>query len=367
MVSEIYFSQHMQFILPILSTISIAMLWLLLFRKRSILDKPGPDIVPKRSPVPTMQWLFVFIAICVWFLVWFPQYIQHPIVQWLLAGCIILLAISARDERRYIRGQSDIPAWIRVLVQIWAILVALYVGNIWIPEWTFQGMIITIPKIIFALFFVCRSLLCINAINRFDGVYGQASGVSSIGFLTTMLLIQFVVLPYYGEISIGHETILLLVRDMSYVLFVVSLVYTIIEYKPRWLVRDLGTMIFGFTLAYLSIVWWVKIGTIIVALSLVIFDALRVWVHRLCVLRKSPLQWDYTHLHFRLLGLGRSRGEVRAFVRWRGLFMMVIMILQDTDRADKFIIFIALAVIFFAINGYLFWIKKLPCGLHIKK
>lgn len=367
MVREIYFSQHMQFILPILSTISIAALWLLLFRKRGVLDKPGPDITPKRSPVPTMQWLFVFIAICVWFLVWFPQYIQHPIVQWLLAGCAILLVIATRDERRYIRGQSDIPAWIRVIVQIGAILIALYVGNIWIPEWTFQGMIVAIPKIVFALFFVCRSLLCINAINRFDGVYGQASGVSSIGFLTTMLLIQFVVLPYYAEISIQHETILLLVRDMSYVLFVVSLVYTIIEYKPRWLVRDLGTMIFWFALAYLSIVWWVKIGTIIVALSLVIFDALRVGVHRLCVIRKSPLKWDYTHLHFRLLGLGRSRGEVRAFVRWRGLFMMVIMILQDTDRADKFIIFIALAIIFFAINGYLFWIKKLPCGLHIKK
>lgn len=367
MVGEIYLSENMEFILPIVTTIGIAALGLLLFRKYSILDKPGPDIIPKRKPVPTMQGIFVFIAIVVWFGVWFPEYMANSIVQWLLVGCAILLAIAAWDERRYIHARPDIPAWIRLLVQIAAICIALYIGNVRIPERTFQGMIVVVPKIVFALFFVCRAMLCINAINRFDGVYGQASGVSSIGFLTTMLLIQFVVLPYYTDISAQHEYLLILVRNISYIFFIVSLVYTIIEYKPRWLVRDLGTMMFGFALAYVSIVGWVKIGTIIVALSLVIFDAVRVGLHRLFVLHKSPLRGDYTHLHFRLLWLWRNRGEVRAFVRWRGLFMMIIMLLQGTERTDKFVIFIALAVIFFALNGYLFWIKKLPCGLHIKK
>lgn len=367
MVVQIYLSDSMEFILPIITTIGIASLWLLLFRKQGILDKPGPDITPKRNPVPTMQGIFVFIAILVWLAVWFPDYMYNPIVQWLLTGCAILLAIATRDERRYIRGLTDIPAWIRLLVQIGAIIIALYIGNVWIPEWTFQGMIVAVPKIVFAAFFICRAMLCINAINRFDGVYGQASGVSSIGFLTTILLIQFVVLPYYTQISIDHESLLLLVRDVSYIFFIVSLVYTIVEYKPRWLVRDLGTMMFGFALAYLSIVWWVKIGTIIVALSLVIFDAVRVGLHRLFVLHKSPLKGDYTHLHFRLLWLGRTRGEIRAFVRWRWLFMMIIMLLQGTERTDKFVIFLALAVIFFAVNAYLFWIKKLPCGLRIKK
>lgn len=91
----------------------------------------------------------------------------------------------------------------------------------------------------FAGFFVVRSLVCINAINRFDGVYGQASGVSSVGFLTIVLLIHFVVLPYYTGISDINLDILSWVSAISSLFFVLSLVYTIVEYKPYGLLRDL--------------------------------------------------------------------------------------------------------------------------------
>lgn len=96
--------------------------------------------------------------------------------------------------------------------------------------------------------------MCINAINWFDGVYGQASGVSSIGFLTVALLIHFVVLPYYSDITTINAEILSWVSAISLLFFVLSLAYTIVEYKPYGLLRDLGTMVFGFTLAYISIV-----------------------------------------------------------------------------------------------------------------
>lgn len=112
----------------------------------------------------------------------------------------------------------------------------------------------SIPFVMFVGFFVVRSLLCINAINWFDGVYGQASGVSSVGFLTVVLLLYLVVLPYYSSISSLNADILAWVSDISLLFFVLSLVYTIVEYKPYGLLRDLGTMVFGFTLAYISIV-----------------------------------------------------------------------------------------------------------------
>lgn len=291
----------------------------------------------------------------------------EPLVQWLFVWSLILLIIATRDETHYILGKKDIPAWFRLLIQIIAIIVAIYIGNIWIDERVFKGMIVPIPQRLFVLFFVIRSMICINAINRFDGVYGQASGVSSIWFLTTFLLIQFVVLPYYTTITPDNEAVLNIVKNISYIGGIATLVYTVIEYKPLGLVRDLGTMICGFMLAYLSIVGWVKIGTLVVALSLVIFDAIWVALHRVFVLKKSPLKGDYTHLHYRLLGLWRTRGEVRAFVRWWSLVMMVIMIMQDTDRSDKLIIFFVMALIFFGVNAYLFRIKKLPCGLQVKK
>jgi len=121
-------------------------------------------------------------------------------------------------------------------------------------ERVFQGVVVTVPFVVFAGFFVIRSLLCINAINWFDGVYGQASGVSSVGFLTIVLLLHLVVLPYYSAISSVNADILAWVSDISLLFFVLSLVYTIVEYKPYGLLRDIGTMVFGFVLAYISIV-----------------------------------------------------------------------------------------------------------------
>jgi UDP-GlcNAc:undecaprenyl-phosphate GlcNAc-1-phosphate transferase len=297
----------------------------------------------------------------------FPQWWDFALFQWLFAWITIILAVTTVDEYFYIRGKQDLPAWIRLLAQIVAAVVAIYIGGIAMDERVFQGVVVSVPFVVFAGFFVLWSLLCINAINRFDGVYGQASGVSSIGFLTIVLLIHFVVLPYYSSISSANADILLWVSDISLLFFVLSLVYTIVEYKPYGLLRDLGTMVFGFTLAYISIVGWAKIGTLVVALSLVIFDAIWVGIHRIFFLRKNPLKGDYTHLHYRLLWLGWTKGEVRFFVRGWSLVMMVLMLLQWADRWWKIVIFVVMALVFFWVNGYLFWVKKLPCGLKVIK
>lgn len=93
------------------------------------------------------------------------------------------------------------------------------------------------------------------------------------------------------------------VEVMALLLFFVSLISVVIEYKPLGLLRDVGIMFFGFAIAYLSVVGGAKIGTLIVALSLPIFDAIRVGLYRIFILKKNPLNGDYTHLHHRLMGL----------------------------------------------------------------
>jgi UDP-GlcNAc:undecaprenyl-phosphate GlcNAc-1-phosphate transferase len=330
-----------------------------------ILDKPWIDIVPARKPVPTMQWLLVYVILMIVVSLFFPQWRTLSLFQWLFAGISVILFITTIDEYLYIKGKKDFPAWIRLLGQVLAAVLAIWIGGIAMDEWVFQGMVIAIPSMVFVWFFLLRSLICINAINWFDGVNGQASGVSSIGFLTMALLIVLVVLPHYSGITADNAIVLYWVRDMALLFFVLSFVYAMIEYRPYWLLRDLGTMVFGFTLAYLSIVWWAKIGTLVVALSLVIFDAIWVGVHRIFFLRKNPLKGDYTHLHYRLLWLGWTKWEVRWFVWWWSLVMMVLMLLQWADRRSKVVIFIVMALVFFGVNGYLFWVKKLPCGIQI--
>jgi UDP-GlcNAc:undecaprenyl-phosphate GlcNAc-1-phosphate transferase len=144
---------------------------------------------------------------------------------------------------------------------------------------------------------------------------------------------------------------------------VVSFVYTIVEYKPYGLLRDAGVMVYWFALAYLSLLGWAKIGTIMVALSLPIFDAIWVICHRIFVLRKNPMKGDYTHLHHRLLALGRSRVELRRFIRLWSVVMMILILLQWTNRLNKAIIFILFALIYFGVNAYVFWYKKKPTTL----
>jgi hypothetical protein len=51
-----------------------------------------------------------------------------------------------------------------------------------------------------------------------------------------------------------NRDMLVLVSDLSLILFFVSLISTIIEFKPYGLLRDVGIMFFGFALAYLSVV-----------------------------------------------------------------------------------------------------------------
>ena len=68
----------------------------------------------------------------------------------------------------------------RLIGHIAGALLAVRIGNIGPQELIINGNVLLIPQRLLAIGFTLWSILCINAINRFDGIYGQASGVSSI-------------------------------------------------------------------------------------------------------------------------------------------------------------------------------------------
>lgn len=358
----------MNYILVPVISILFAFIGLKLFRRLHILDKPGNDLKNTRKPVPTIQWIFVYVGFFVSIAVLFPQYLHNNLFWGLILGSLPIVVFELLEELNYIGKLSfKIPPSLRLIGHIAGALLAVYIGSFGPQEIIINGHIRAIPQWLLAGGFVIWSILCINAINRFDGIYAQASGVSSVGFLTIFLLIQFVVFRHYTNFTDLNMQTLLFVKNISFVLFCISLVATVVEYKPLGLVRDVGIMFFGFSLAYLSVVGWAKVGTLIVALSLVIFDAIWVWLWRMFVMKKNPLKWDYTHLHHRLLGLWRNRKEVRWFVWIWSFIMMIFILIQWTDRSNKLIIFTVMALVFFWINYYLFIVKKLPCGLAMKK
>ncbi len=265
--------------------------------------------------------------------------------------------------------QSGIKAKYRLVLQVIAGIIAFGIWGVGIHEfvltgnatWVLGWWLASVLTVLWFMWFM-------NAINWFDGINGLASGISTIGFATVYFLLQSVVLPYYSDI-ITPETMatLTMTTNIAFLLTLGGLVYTTIEYKPIWLLRDIGIVFYGYALAYLSLLWGAKIGTLLVVLSLPIFDSIWVFINRIFIMKKNPMKKDWTHLHYRLMALGRSRSEVRRFVRWWSAFFMIIMLLQDTNRMSKIIIFILMAVIFFGVNIYLFWVKKLPMEYVVKK
>ncbi|MFA5747899.1 MAG: hypothetical protein WC872_02175 [Candidatus Absconditabacterales bacterium] len=358
----------LKYIFSIILSGIIAFLGIKIFAKLNILDRPGKDLKNTRKPVPTIQGVFVYIGFIVISLILFPSFGHNNIFIGLAIGSLPIVLVQLLDELHYIgKFKLKIPQLVRLLSHILGGILAIYFGKIGAQEFIIGSNVFFVPQRFVAIFFIGRSILCINAINWFDGIYAQASGISCIGFLTIFLLIQFVVFGHYVNFTEINLQILNTVKNISFILFGISLVSTFVEYKPLALVRDVGIMFFGFALAYLSVVGGAKIGTLIVTLSLVIFDAIWVGFYRIFVIKKNPLKGDYTHLHHRLLGLGRNRIETRAFIRIWSLVMMILILIQGTDRTNKLIIFAMMAIIFFGVNIYIFLVKKSQCGLKMEK
>lgn len=360
----------MQYIWILLISIVIYRISMRLAYRYRILDKPGPD-VPKRKPVPTLLWLVAFLIPLAIVLLMRPEDIlawSGPFF-WLRVWLFAIVVVTAIDELwRIVSPKLRVWPIPRLLVQLSAIGFAAVVSGVWISEFQWiNGTIIEFWPLTSFLLTVWWFLLFINAINWFDGIYGLATGMSSIWFLTIAALLSLVVIPAFPDIS---QTMLTLLQDVSWyamVFFIVTALGTIIEFRPWWLMRDVWTMGFWFVLAYLALLWWAKIWTIIVVLMFPLFDAVWVIIDRVHRRRKNPLYGDFTHLHYRLMALGRNRNEVRVFIWWLSLFFVVLMLLQGVDRVWKLIIFVMVACIFFWVNWYLYRKKWLEAEYDRKK
>ncbi len=343
-----------------LCLVGVPLLWRRISHRYNILDKPGHD-VPKRSRVPTLQGIGSVVAVVVTTLFFRPELFSAPYMTGLRGGLLVLVTVNFIDELgRLVHPKYRLSPKTKFVIQAAAALMALLISNVWFTSLSLGWVTITFHIVLSALLTMAWFGLCTNAINRFDGVYGLASWSSAIWFITIASLLTWVVLPLYPGID-GIEAQMVHAAIWCAWLFAgVTVVATVMEFRPLGVVREVGTMSFWFALAYLSLLWWAKIGTVIVVMLLPLFDALWVIIDRVWFRKVSPFKWDFTHLHYRLMALGRSRTEVRVVLWSISSFLAIIMLLQWWDRWDKAIIFVLVALIFFAVNGYLFWVKKLP-------
>lgn len=343
----------------IICLIAIPWFGLWLFQKLWIVEHKKWAEYYNRIPVPNAQGIWLWLTlIAVISLLW-RNYLGNQYTLIYIGSITILSLIATIDLFR------PIPSWIRLVVQIVLFGAIVYYGWVSIDVIRTSSGDLSLWSWIAIIGSIIWFALCTNAINRFDGIQGQASGVTTIWSFSLLAVVSFIVLPSYTELTPFVRDQLEITRIIALSLGLVSLVYTIIEYKPLGLIRDIGTTIFWFSLAYLALLGGAKVGTLIVTLSIVLFDSLWVIANRLFVIKKNPMKGDYTHFHHRLLANGRSRSETRWFVWiWSGL-LSVLVLLQGTNSINKRIIFIMMAALFFWLNIYLFWIKKLPTEMKV--
>lgn len=243
-------------------------------KKRKILDRPWPD-VPARSRVPNMQGIFLLLWFFATTALFFPQYYENKAFLGLAVGGGFIMLFSLIDTVLETAGKKWIKAKYRLLLQVIAWLIALGVWGVSISEFVINGNITrALPSYFIVFLTILWFVGFMNAINWFDGVYGLASGISTIWFVTIYFLLQKVVIPYYANvISAENLATLTMTTNIAFLLTLGGLLYTTIEYKPTGLLRDIWIIFYGYALAYLSLMGGAKIGTLLVVLSLPIFDA----------------------------------------------------------------------------------------------
>jgi UDP-GlcNAc:undecaprenyl-phosphate/decaprenyl-phosphate GlcNAc-1-phosphate transferase len=342
----------MQYILPALSAFILTLLSILIalrtYPKLGLMDRPKQYGL-NRKPIPYPGGIllyFVFLALA---LIFFDP---TPKLMGLLLGGGILVLVNFMDDR------MNLPAWLRLMVQILVALIMVWVG-IGISTITnpFGGyfyldqfeLIIKMGQysqtilLLSGLFTVAWILLIANTMNWLDGIPGLTSGITVIGGLTLFFLS---ISDLVSQPEIALLSILVAMMALAFWFFDF--------YPPKILIGDSGSMFFGLLLAVLAIFSGGKIATAFLILGFPILDALYVIVYRLASL-KSPFkggEWDKerkaVHLHHRLLEFGLSERQVLMLIYVLATIFGIIALLVGTK--GKFWAIVAIGILSFVLG-----------------
>jgi UDP-GlcNAc:undecaprenyl-phosphate GlcNAc-1-phosphate transferase len=209
-----------------------------------------------------------------------------------------------------------------------------------LTRWSIPFPMIGSLPILSLLFTVFWIGLTINALNWFDGLPGQVSTLSFIGFLTI------------GFLSLSSRVQQPQLALYAFVLAGIVLGSLVFELPgSRMLIGDSGAMFFGLMLGVLTIYSGGKVATAFLVLGVPLVDFALVIGRRL-LKRRSPLKGNATdeHLHHRLLQKGWKRIEIILLTAGIGTAFGVSALFFST--AEKFLAAIALFLLMLALSLY---------------
>jgi len=271
-------------------------------------------------PVPRLGGVAIYLAFLIASLLFYRPGSRNEIeTYWLLlfAG-LLIVSVHAYDD---VKGLSP---WPKLIAQTLAVLIILGpwngyfhgvllftinnpfgvhgagAGLLWYQQPTIKLFIdsqaiswAALPAIILTWFWTVGMM---NTVNWIDGMDGLAAGVVGITALFIMLI----------SLMLGQQSIAVLAAIFT------GAVQGFLPHNwhpARVFMGDSGAMFLGLALAVLSIMGGAKLALALMVLGVPILDVALVILNRVRR-RQSPLHYDKTHLHNRLLAIGLSVRQI---------------------------------------------------------
>jgi UDP-GlcNAc:undecaprenyl-phosphate GlcNAc-1-phosphate transferase len=283
------------------------------------LDRPAERRVHK-IPVPRLGGVAIYLAFAIISLLLYVPGPQNEInIYWLLliAG-FVTVVVHAYDD------VMGLGPWPKLIAQTLAVLLILgpwngqfhgvllftvnnpfgqHIANPALPwyqqptiELLINSQLISwaaIPAILLTWFWTVGMM---NTVNWIDGMDGLATGVVGItAFFVTII-----------SLMLGQQSIAVLAAIFTGAVFG----FLPHNWNPaRVFMGDSGAMFLGLALAVLSIMGGAKLALALMVLGVPILDVALVILNRLRR-GQSPLHYDKTHLHHRLLSMGFSVRQI---------------------------------------------------------
>jgi len=270
--------------------------------KMGAVDDPKLDKNPERRmhtrPIPRMGGLAIVFGFLLSTLVFLPM---NPQLQGMLLGAVVIVVLGIFDDI------YDLPAKLKLVVQLVAALIATLSGNV-ITDLSNPNIFSSNPYWHLGLLSVPVTVLWIvamtNAVNLIDGLDGLACGVSSISSLTLLV-------------------IALLLGEPQVAIMVAALAGGCLGFLPynmnpaKIFMGDTGATFLGYVLACISVQGLFKMYTLIsfvvpfLLFGLPIFDTCFAFIRRIAH-GQSPMHADRSHVHHRLIDMGFSQKQAVA-------------------------------------------------------
>ncbi len=264
----------------------------------------------------------------------------------------LLMSILTLSTVCFIDDRAKIPPSSRLLMQVAVAFVLFATGTriytltnpladfglgelLKLDAWTVTFPSIGPLPVLSGLFTVAWLLLTVNALNWFDGVPGQTSLLSAIGFLTI------------GFLSLSGRVDQPELALVAFVLAGIAAASAIFELPlplARVIPGDCGAMFFGLMLGVLTIFAGGKVATGFLVLGVPLVDSLIVIARRLLA-GKNPMKGSGSgeHLHHLLLERGWHPWAVIALTTGLGACFGVTALFLSTF--GKFVAALVLAAI----------------------